>query len=117
MLLFALVGLALSGLAGAGADPAPAPRVATIQHGNVYAQTLGAAPEQLTHDGRLTTFAFSSRGDLAALSEKQLLVRTTDGQTRVYPVSGYVPPLAWSPDGKLLAVFFGDALHVLDLDT
>src|SRR5262249_24824673 len=29
---------------------------------------------------------------------------------------GYVPPVAWSPDGRLLALSYGDALHVLDVD-
>src|SRR5262249_36637548 len=29
---------------------------------------------------------------------------------------GYAPPPAWSPDGRYLAVFFGDALHVYDAD-
>src|SRR5215510_1070459 len=98
MLRGVLLALAVASglLSTAAAAGVPTVRVAAIEHGDVFVQTPGAPPEQLTHDGKLATFAWSSRGDLAALAETRLLVRTAAGETRTYPLHGYVPPVAWS---------------------
>jgi hypothetical protein len=104
----------LATAASAGANEAV--RVAAIRHGEVVVLTPGTPPVQLTHTGgKLLSFAFSARGDLAAATSTRTVIRSTTGATTtlVYH-GGYAPPPAWSPDGSTLAVFYSDALHVYD---